>query len=84
VRVLGLPFRNAHHVTARLVKLAVDNNCMLAQLSIEDMKRIEPGITQDVYSVLTVKRSVSSRTSFGGTSPVNVKDAVKAAKRKYL
>ncbi len=84
VRMLGLPFRNAHHVTARIVKLATDNNCMLAQLSIEDMKRIEPGITQDIYSVLTVKRSVSSRTSFGGTSPVNVKEAVKAAKKKYL
>lgn len=84
VRVLGLPFRNAHHVTAKLVKLAADSNCMLAQLSIEDMKRIEPGITADVYSVLTVKRSVSSRTSFGGTSPVNVKEAVKAAKKKYL
>jgi argininosuccinate lyase len=84
VRVIGMPFRQAHHATAKMVKLASDANCMLAQLSLEDMKRVEPKITQDIYTVLTVKRSVASRTSFGGTSPVNVKEAVKAAKRKYL
>lgn len=84
VRVLGMPFRKAHHATAKIVKLAAESECTLAQLPLAAMKAIEPGITQDVYSVLTVKRSVASRTSYGGTAPVNVKEAIKIAKRKYL
>jgi argininosuccinate lyase len=84
VRVLGLPFRSAHHVTAKIVKLAEDSGCMLAQLPLAAMKRIEAGITQDVYTVLTVTRSVASRISAGGTSPVAVKKAITAAKRNYL
>lgn len=84
VRVLGMPFRKAHHVTAKIVKLAAEQQCTLAQLSLDSMKNIEPGITQDVYSVLTVKRSAASRTSMGGTAPLKVKEAVKKAKRRYL
>ncbi len=76
VRELGLPFREAHHVTGATVKLAEDKGCDLAELSIEDLKSIEPRLTDAVYSVLTVEASVNSRQSYGGTSPVRVREQV--------
>jgi len=72
VRVLKLPFRDAHHVTGRLVALAESRGVELADLSLAEMRAVEPGITADVFSVLTVDASVASRTSFGGTAPANV------------
>jgi argininosuccinate lyase len=72
VRVLKLPFREAHHVTGRLVAMAEQRGIDLAGLTLEEMRGIETGITTDVFSVLTVDASVASRTSFGGTAPVNV------------
>jgi argininosuccinate lyase len=84
VRTLKMPFRNAHHATAKLVKLATQKHCALEELTLADFRSIEPGITQAVYEVLGVERSVASRTSFGGTAPVRVKEAVKAAKTRYL
>jgi argininosuccinate lyase len=72
VRVLKLPFRDAHHTTGRLVALAETNCVDLVGLSLEAMQAVEPRITADVLSVLTVEASVSSRTSFGGTAPANV------------
>ena len=72
VRVLKLPFRDAHHVTGRLVALSEAKNVDLADLSIEEMQEVEPGITPNVFSVLTVEASVASRTSYGGTAPANV------------
>jgi len=78
VRVLGTPFRTAHHITGTLVGLAEKKGCDLADLSLEDMQSVEPKITDDVFSVLSVENSVSSRTSYGGTSPANVKEQIKA------
>ncbi len=72
VRVLHLPFRDAHHVTGRLVAAAEARGVDLAGLSLADMQAVEPRITADVFGVLTVEASVASRTSFGGTAPVNV------------
>ena len=72
VRVLKLPFRGAHHATGRLVAMAEAKGVGLAELSLEEMWEVEPGITPDVFSVLTVDASVASRTSFGGTAPTNV------------
>ncbi|MBS0561196.1 MAG: argininosuccinate lyase [Proteobacteria bacterium] len=72
VRVLKLPFREAHHVTGRLVAEAEAKGVDLAGLALADMQRIEPRITQDVFGVLTVDASVASRTSYGGTAPANV------------
>ena len=72
VRVLKLPFRSAHHVTGTLVGLAEKKGVDLADLTLAEMWAVEPGITQDIYSVLTVEASVASRTSFGGTAPSNV------------
>jgi argininosuccinate lyase len=73
VRELGIPFREAHHVTGRIVMAADAAGVTLAELPIEAMRAVEPRITDDVYSVLSVERSVASRTSFGGTAPANVR-----------
>ena len=72
VRTLKIPFRDAHHVAGSLVALAEKQGCDLPELKLADMQKIEPGITKDVYKVLTVEASVASRTSFGGTAPSNV------------
>jgi argininosuccinate lyase len=72
VRVLGMPFREAHHVTGRIVAAAEKAGLGLEQMPLAEMQRIEPRITKDVFSVLSVDRSVRSRTSFGGTAPANV------------
>ncbi|MBF0560816.1 MAG: argininosuccinate lyase [Alphaproteobacteria bacterium] len=84
VRVLFLPFRQAHHITGRLVKLAESKGCGLDQISLAEMQAEEPGITPAVMDVLGVARSVASRTSFGGTAPVNVAAAVVAARGRFL
>jgi len=73
VRALGIPFREAHHVSGRIVAAADAAGVALEKLPIEAMRAIEPRITEDVYSVLPVERSVASRTSLGGTAPANVR-----------
>ena len=73
VRALGLPFREAHHVTGALVKLAEDKGCDLPDLSLAELQSGHPGITQEVYSVLGVENSVRSRQSYGGTAPEQVR-----------
>jgi len=72
VRVLKLPFRDAHHVTGRLVGRAEAKGVALADLPLEEMQAEEKRITRDVYAVLSVEASVASRASFGGTAPANV------------
>ncbi len=72
VRTLRLPFRDAHHVTGRLVALAEARGVDLAGLPLAEMQAIEPRITEDVFSVLTVEASVASRRSYGGTAPERV------------
>jgi argininosuccinate lyase len=84
VRRLGLPFRQAHHVTGRLVALAASKSVDLGELSLPEMRGVEPRITKDVYRVLSVEASVAARTSFGGTAPRNVKRAAAAARRRFL
>jgi len=73
VRAANLPFRQAHHVTGTLVAEAEAKGIDLHELTLEDMQKVEPAITKDIYSVLSVESSVKSRTSLGGTSPDNVR-----------
>ncbi|GAA0442869.1 MULTISPECIES: argininosuccinate lyase [Sphingomonas] len=80
VREAGLPFREAHHVTGRTVKLAEERGVALDALPLADLQAIDPRITDSVYTVLTVDASVRSRTSFGGTAPDRVRAAVAAAR----
>jgi len=77
VRALDMPFREAHHVTGTLVKLAEDKDCDLPDLSLEDMQAVHGAITADVFTVLGVHNSVASRTAYGGTAPENVRAHVK-------
>lgn len=84
VQNLKMPFRQAHHVTAAIVEAAQELGCKLHELPISEMRDIEPRITEEVYDVLSVEASVASRTSFGGTAPERVKEAIKVAKKKYL
>jgi argininosuccinate lyase len=84
VRRLGMPFRQAHHVTGRIVRLAEERGCDLADLPLEAMQGVEPAITEDVHSVLSVEASVASRRSFGGTAPDRVAEAVAEARRRFL
>ncbi len=76
VRALDMPFRDAHHVTGSLVKLAEDKGCDLPDLSLDDMQSVHGAITDDVFGVLGVHNSVASRTSYGGTAPVRVREQV--------
>ncbi|WP_267348020.1 argininosuccinate lyase [Sphingomonas carotinifaciens] len=80
VRVAGLPFREAHHVTGRAVKLAEDKGLKLDALALADLQAIDARIDAGVYEVLSVDASVASRTSFGGTAPANVRAAIAAAR----
>ena len=73
VRELGLPFRDAHHITGSLVAMAEDKRCDLPDLTLADMKSVHDGITDAVFDVLGVDNSVASRTSYGGTAPQNVR-----------
>ncbi len=73
VQKLDMPFREAHAVTGRAVRLAEERNRPLHRLTLEELRSIEPRITAEVYSVLGVSQSVASRVSFGGTAPVNVR-----------
>lgn len=73
VRVLGLPFRDAHHITGSLVAMAESKGCDLPELTLEDMTSVHAGITVEVFDVLGVENSVNSRTSYGGTAPAQVR-----------
>jgi argininosuccinate lyase len=84
VRTLAMPFREAHHVTGVLVKLAEDKGCDLADLALDDMRAVEPGITEAVYSALRLEDAVASRTSLGGTAPERVLAAARAARERFL
>jgi argininosuccinate lyase len=81
VRVAGLPFRRAHHVTGEIVKRAEALGCPLADLPLLELQAVEPAISSDVYEVLSPDRSVASRTSFGGTAPERVRAAIAAARQ---
>lgn len=82
VRELGLPFREAHHVTGQLVAKAEDKSCDLSDLTLADMQAVHAGITDAVFDVLTVEASASSRTSYGATSPVRVAEQVAQWKQR--
>jgi argininosuccinate lyase len=78
VRAVGLPFREAHHVTGRAVALAESKACDLSNLSLEELQAIHPGVTEEVYQVVTVEASVAARKSYGGTAPDQVRRQIAA------
>jgi len=76
VRTLDLPFRQAHHVTGQAVKRAEQLGVGLAEMPLQELQAIDPRITSDVFGVLTPEASAASRTSYGGTSPVRVREQI--------
>ncbi|HZN92605.1 MAG TPA: argininosuccinate lyase [Myxococcales bacterium] len=79
---LKMPFREAHHRAAALVKLAESKQARLEDLTLEEMRSVEPRITEEIRAVLGVDNSVNSRTSYGGTAPANVRAAITDARRR--
>jgi argininosuccinate lyase len=75
-----MPFRDAHHITGRIVAEASKDGVALHELPLRAMQAIEPKITAEALAVLSVQASVKSRTSYGGTAPNNVR----AQARKWL
>jgi argininosuccinate lyase len=84
VRDLGLPFREAHHITGVLVRLAEQKGCGLAELPLSEMRRIEPRITAELRLGLTVEAAVEGRSSPGGTASANVRLAATRARERLL
>jgi argininosuccinate lyase len=84
VMELGMPFRNAHHVTGRLVKRAEELGVELDQLSVAELQAVEPRLGEAVRARLSVEGSVASRTSYGGTAPTRVRQALDAARERFL
>ncbi len=82
VRELGVPFREAHHITGRAVALAEEKRTALERLDLADLQSIHGGITEAVFDVLTVAKSAASRKSFGGTAPQEVRRQIRYWKKK--
>jgi argininosuccinate lyase len=78
VRRLNMPFREAHHVTGRVVALAESRGVGLEALTLADLQGVEPRIAEEVFAVLGVENSVASRTSYGGAAPENVRKAAQS------
>jgi len=84
VREVGLTFRTAHGVSGRIVKFAENKGIRLDQVSLAEMRKIEPRVTKSVFEVLGASRSAASRTSLGGTAPRRVRAAVKQTRKRFL
>lgn len=81
VRQAGIPFREAHHITGSVVRLAESQDLALDALSIEDLKAIDPRIDESVKVILSVDASVASRNSYGGTAAHQVRARIADAKK---
>jgi len=77
----NVPFRDAHEIVGKTVRLAIDTNRDLADLSLDELQNFSQAINEDVYSVLTLEGSVNSRSHLGGTAPETVKQAIAAARQ---
>lgn len=84
VMQLGLPFREAHHLTGKLVRMAEEKRCGLEALSLSDLHIVDTRLTPALLDALAVQASVSSRRSFGGTAPERVREAIAAARKELL
>ena len=78
-----MSFRSAYQKTAKIVNLAEKKNKKLKDLEIEELKKIEPNLNQDVFNVFDLKNSVNSKKSYGGTSFDNIKKMIKNIKNNY-
>jgi argininosuccinate lyase len=81
VKNLQIPFRDAHHITGTIVKMAEEKNLDLHQLKISDLQKVEKKISAKIFDVLSVENSVNSRKSFGGTASSAVRSQIAVAKK---
>ena len=77
-----LTFRDAHHMTGKIVLLAEQKGCNLDELDITDLKKIEPEINNQIFGYISVKNSVKNKSSYGGTGFKKIKEAIQRAKKK--
>ncbi len=84
VRAGDVPFRDAHGIAARCVKVAEERGCALEDLPLDAMQAVDPRIDERIFAVLGVENSVASRTSEGGTAPLRVREAIAAARTRFL
>ncbi|WP_438721676.1 argininosuccinate lyase [Bartonella rochalimae] len=84
VRELGLPFREAHHITGSIVALAEKKQCTLNELTLVELQTIHPNINATIFDILTVEKSVKSRKSFGGTAPSEVLRQIAYWKKRLI
>ena len=84
VRELNIPFRDAHKLTGNIVKFAELKNLPLEKLSLKDLKKFNPKISNSIYNALDIDKTIRNKISEGGTSPVNVKREMILAKEKWL
>lgn len=84
VRVLDMPFRDAHHVTGSIVKCAEDRGCDIGELDLAALQAIDERIIGQVFEVLAVEKAVASRQSLGGTAPARVREACAHARERFL
>jgi argininosuccinate lyase len=82
VREANVPFREAHHITGRIVKTAEEHGCDLADLPLDALQAIDRRIDGRVFDVLSVDASVRSRMSYGGTAPERVREQIAAAREE--
>jgi len=84
VQQLNMPFREAHHVTGRIVKLAEARGITLDALTLQEMQSVHAAITADVFAAIALDACVARRESLGGTAPSQVQQALEAAQKDYL
>lgn len=80
----GVPFRDAHAVVGGAVRLAIEKNCDLKDLTLEELRAIHPPMSDDVYTVLDVDHSLNARNHFGGTAPAQVRQACERARLRIV
>ena len=81
IKELNIPFREAHHITGTIVKISENKGLALEELSLKDMQKVCKNIKQNVFEFIKMENSLNSRKSYGGTTPVRVKEAIKEAKK---
>ncbi len=84
VKELNMPFRDAHKLTGNIVKMAELKNLPLEKISLKELKKFNPKISNKIYDALDIEKTIKNKISEGGTSPSNVKREIKLAKEKWL
>ena len=82
VKYYGLPFRSAYKITSKIVNYAESKNIKLNELTLKEVKKIEPKLNDDILKVFDLKNSIKSKKSYGGTSFENVKKMIKKYKKE--